>query len=265
MDHPMKSRAALLAIACLGLSTAALANPRPMPMTYGYPTQPKGAFEVEQYADLIPMRVAKESDGGTEAVTSIRSVLQTELEYGITDRLELGWYFVFRQGGSATGPALSFAGVKQRLRLRLAEAGQWPVDVALYVEVAEFHDELEFEQKIILSRRFGRATLAANLWVEQEYKFQEQEWEFFYNPTAAVSFELSPHVSLGLEYWARGRFDDDADEGAVHYLGPTMLLQSGEFWMTLGAYARMDDLTKSAVVGDDAGKFWLRAIIGIGL
>ncbi|MEZ4269468.1 MAG: hypothetical protein R3F39_24165 [Myxococcota bacterium] len=263
----MKPRVLLLATtaALLAVSAAAHANPRPMPFTYGYATQPKGAFEVEQYADLIPMRVAKEGDGGTEAVTAVRSVLQTELEYGITDRLELGWYFVFRQGASASTPALRFAGVKQRLRLRLAEAGDWPIDVALYIEFAQFYDELEFEQKIILSRRFGRATLAANLWVEQEFKFQQNEWVFFYNPTAAVSFELSPHVSLGLEYWARGRFDDDANEGAVHYLGPTLLLQSGEFWMTLGAYARMDDLTKKAVVGDDAGKFWLRAIIGIGL
>ncbi len=252
------------AVAMLALSATAHANPRPMPFTYGYPTQPKGAFEVEQYADLVPVRVAKEGDGGTEAVTSVRSVLQTELEYGITDRLEFGWYFVFRQGASASSPSLRFEGVKQRLRLRLAEAGQWPIDIALYIEFAEFHDELEFEQKIILSRRFGRATLAANLWVEQEFKFQQSEWLFFYNPTVAASFELSPHVSLGLEYWARGRFDD-AGAGAVHYLGPTLLLQSGEFWMTLGAYARMDDLTQKAVVGDDAGKFWLRAIIGIGL
>ncbi len=260
----MNPRAALLAAALLAVSASAHANPRSMPFTYGYSTQPKGAFEVEQYADLVPVRVAREGDGATEAVTAVRSVLQTELEYGLTDRLELGWYFVFRQGASASTPALRFAGVKQRLRLRLAEAGQWPIDIALYVEFAQFYDELEFEQKIILSRRFGRATLAANLWVEQEFRFQDDQWAFFYNPTVAATFELSPHVSLGLEYWARGRFDD-ASAGAVHYLGPTVLLQSGEFWMTLGAYARMDDITQKAVVGDDAGKFWLRAIIGIGL
>lgn len=264
----MNARVALLAAtvaaAWLGVAAAAHANPRPMPFTYGYPSQPKGAFEVEQYVDLVPMRVAKESDGGTQAVTAVRSVLQTELEYGLTDRLELGWYFVFRQGASASTTALQFAGVKQRLRLRLAEAGQWPIDIGLYIEFAEFYDEIEFEQKIILSRRFGRATLAANLWVEQEFKFQENRWLFFYNPTVALSYELSPHVSLGIEYWARGRFDD-ASAGAVHYLGPTVLLQSGEFWMTLGAYARMDDITEKAIVDDDAGKFWLRAIIGIGL
>ncbi|MCB9729593.1 MAG: hypothetical protein H6744_08220 [Deltaproteobacteria bacterium] len=251
---------ALLTVGTLA-APSALANPRPMPFTYGYSTQPKGGFEIEQYADLVPVRIAKEGDGGTEAVTSLRSVLQTELEYGISDRLEFGWYFAFKQAAS-TSPSLAFDGVKQRLRLRLAEAGDWPVDVALYLEMAEFHDELEFEQKIILSRRFGIATLAANLWVEQEWAFQEGEWEFIYNPTVATTFEVSPHVTLGLEYWARGHFGEG---DAHHYLGPTVLLQSGEYWLTLGAYARLDDISEGAVVGDDYGKVWIRAIVGIGL
>ncbi len=90
-----------LAVAALAASSPARATPRPLPFTYPAETLPEGVLEAEQYADLVPVRVAREDAAGTQAVTSIRSVLQTELEYCITDRLELGFYFAFRQNASA--------------------------------------------------------------------------------------------------------------------------------------------------------------------
>lgn len=266
----------LLALTCLWQSQA-LANPRPLPFTYAYPTLPAGKFEFEQYVDLVPVRVSKElPDGSAQGVMSLRSVLQTELEYGITDRLELGWYFVFRQGASAESPFLRFDGIKQRLRYRLAEEGEWPINVGLYLEVAEFHNEIEVEEKILLSRRFGRLNLIANLWVEQEYYFQTGETKFIYNPTVGATFELSPHFTVGAEYWARGRFDSkrgptdldgssDAPTATRHYVGPTLLVQSGEYWLSAGAYVRLDGLSSgNTEIGEPYGRVWVRAIIGIG-
>lgn len=230
---------------------------------------PVGHLEIEQYADLVPMRVAREEAGGTSAVTSMRMTLQTEFEYGVTDWLEFGWYFVFRQGESATTPALRFQGIKQRVRANLSHGRLWPVDVGIYLEVAEYYDEVEIEQKLILSKRLGALRLALNLWVEQEYYFQERAWKFIFNPTAGATYELNPHVSLGVEYWARGRFDSDQSQGgpadAHHYLGPTMLAQSGEYFLTVGAYARLDEFSRAAQVGDDAGKYYVRTMLGIGL
>ena len=265
-----------LTAATLVAATPARATPRPLPFTYPAETLPEGVLEAEQYADLVPVRVAREDAADTQAVTSIRSVLQTELEYGITDRLELGFYFAFRQNASATSPYLQFQGVKQRLRYELSEPGVWPVDVGLYGEIAEFHDEFEFEEKILISKRFGRLGVAANLWVEQEYYFQLEEWKFIYNPTAGLWYEFSPAFSLGAEYWMRGRFDDpepttsasgtsDAPTGTRHYAGPTVMLQSGDYFTSLGAYARLDNLGDDAIVGDQFGKVWFRWLIGIHL
>jgi hypothetical protein len=235
---------------------------------------PKGKVEVEEIADLIPMRVAREkADGTRDAVTALRSVLQTELELGITDRLELALYFSFHQSASAGTPAMRFDGLKQRLRYRFAEEGDWPVDVGVYLEVAEFYNELEIEEKLLLSRRFGYLTLVSNLWVEQEFYFQDQEWKHIYNPTVGGHYELSPNLILGLEYWARGRFDSqsavgqaatDSPSGARHYLGPTFLLQSGEAWCNLGVYARLDHLAESAQAEDPYGKLWFRTMVGMG-
>jgi hypothetical protein len=259
------------------------ATPRPLPFTYPAQTLPQGTLEVEQYVDLVPVRVAREDPEGTRAVTSIGSVLQTELEYGFTDRLEGAFYFTFRQNASASSPALTFQGVKQRVRYELSERGVWPIDVGLYGEIAEFHDEIEFEEKLLLSRRFGAFGVATNLWVEQEYDFQNSEWHFIYNPTLGATYDLSPSFVVGLEYWARGNFSEEEEEeaeaavpGAVapaskipsgprHYLGPTFMAQSADYFFTVAAYARLDHLGDDAVVGDQYGKLWFRVLIGVHL
>ena len=167
--------------------------------------------------------------------------------------------------------------MKQRLRYRFAEEGDLPVDIGAYLEVAEFYDEVELEQKLLLSRRFGYLTAVVNLWVEQEYYFQDQEWKLIYNPTAGAVYEFSPSFMLGLEYWARGRFDDaasasgevapatsDSPSGTRHYLGPTFLLQSGEAWWSTGVYARLDHFSEDAAADDPYGKVWIRTMVGLG-
>jgi hypothetical protein len=253
-------------------ATTAEAHPRQLPFTYGHATMPAGGIELEQYVDLIPMRVVDEQANGSQAVSSTRYELQTEIEAGLTDWLEAGWYFVFRQGASARGSALAFHGVKQRLRAQLAEAGEWPVDIGVYFEVAELTGEVELEQKLIVSKRFGRLSVLANLWVEEEYYFNEKDWKYLYNPTAGVTYELSPAVTTGLEYWARGRFDDLAahEDKAVagrthHYVGPTLLGQRGEVWLCAGAYVRADNLGERIPAGDPWGRVWVRTLLGIGL
>jgi len=263
----------------LALTAPAAANPRPLPFTYPYVTLPEGSLEVEQYVDLIPVRVARElADGTLEGVTSLRAQLTTELEYAVTDRLEVGLYFAFRQGASADTPFLRFQGLKQRARYRFAEVGEWPVDVGVYFEIAEFHDELEFEEKILLSRNFGAVTMVANLWVEQEYYFQTGETKHIYNPTIGGSYDVLPRLQIGAEYWARGRFDstatmtnemmtdtNDSPTRTAHYAGPTVLVQAEKAWLSVGAYARLDTLGDAPIVNDPYGKLWVRAIVGIDL
>lgn len=261
-------------LAATALSAAALANPHPLPYSYPYQTLPQGKIEVEEITDLIPMRVAREKDDGTrDAVTAVRSQLQTELEIGLHDRLELALYFSFHQSATADTPALRFDGLKQRLRYRFAEEGDLPLDLGVYFEVAEFYNEVELEEKLLMSRRFGYLTTVCNLWVEQEYYFQTREWKLIYNPTLGANYEFSPSFMLGLEYWARGRFDrdratveasSDIPSGTRHYLGPTVLLQSGEAWWSTGVYARLDHLTDAAQAGDPYGKVWIRTMVGLG-
>lgn len=264
----------LLIVVLVAIASPAAANPKKLPLSYGTQTMPEGGLEVEQYVDVIPMRVLRENaDGTQEGVWATRYQLQTELEYGLTERLELGLYMAWRQGASADTPFLRFQGLKQRARFRVSDPASWPIGVAVYAEIAEFHDELELEEKLLLSWRRGPIEVVANLWVEQEYYFADDLWKFIYNPTLGATYELSPSATVGLEYWARGRFDspetgvtgDDTDTGDVtrHYVGPTINLARGESWVTLGAYVRVDKA--DLAIGDSFGRVWVRLILGLGL
>jgi len=156
-------------VLCAGLAAApaARANPRPLPFTYVYETLPHGDAEVELYTDLTPQRLL-DADGN--AGWHLASQFQLEVEYGITDRLELGLYLTLQPvdldfpGAPDIGEG---TGIKQRLRYRFADAGVWPVDVAIYGELSENQREIELEGKVILQRRVGAFRLVANLWAER--------------------------------------------------------------------------------------------------
>jgi hypothetical protein len=261
----------LPALLILLAAAPAAATPRSLPFTYPYDTLPAGATELEQYVDMIPTRVARErTDGTLEGVLGHRWVLQTEFEYGITDRLEAAFYLVFRQSASVGSGSLHLQGIKQRLRYRFANDYEWPVGVGAYLEVAEFGDEIEVEEKLIVGRRFGRLQVLANIWFEQERYFQTKETKFIYNPTAGVTWEFSPRLIAGLEYWVRGRLDGGAASGDTpskphHYLGPTLLLQGESMWLSVGAYVGLSSVDNGFRVGEAYGPLWFRTLLGVDL
>src|SRR5262249_5984149 len=152
------------------------------------------------------------------------------------------FYQVFKADPVAGGDnQLRFDGLKWRVRTRLAEPGQWPVDIGLYLELETMHDELSLEEKVNLQRRAGRFRFMANLWVEESLerpfdKKQRSELEFIINPTAGFVYEVTPTFQPGVEYWARGRLSPDGegverhDAAVQHYVGPTVHLNFGKLW-----------------------------------
>ncbi len=224
-------------------------------------------MELEQYVDASPLRAA---DGAGATTADVGYTLQTELEYGLTDRLELGLYLVF--ANDAGGP-LFFDGTKQRLRWRLAEQGDWPVDVALYGEVSECHDELELEEKLILQERWDRVKVAANLWFEQAFTRYQGTPAVLFRPTVGVTGQITPMLHVGAEYWAIGRLDprgqpsgsDVFNDDWHHYVGPTAMLLTGKLWWTVGAYYRLDAGSRTTEVGDIYGHAWVRTVVGLQL
>ena len=255
----------------------ARANPRPLPFTYQSETLPTGAVEVEQFVDLVPVRIVPAS-GNAKVGWYLASQDQTEFEVGLTDRLELSLYLTYVPQPSSNEaqsvPQLPEGnGVKQRVRYRLADPQAWPVDVALYGELSENEREIEVEAKIILQRRVGRVRFITNLWAEDEFYFNGvREWVL--NPTAGVTAELSPRYHLGAEAWMRAE-DQVAGPGGrgfvvkPHvYIGPAFMMNFGRLWWSNGIYLQVTNLGETqqqelAGNGDPFGHVWARTIVGL--
>ncbi|MDB4993359.1 MAG: hypothetical protein JWM74_791 [Myxococcaceae bacterium] len=264
--------------ALLGAPVLAQASPRTLPFTYPYETLPEGAAEVEIYADQTPLRVF-EDPGGDPTKGKLWEPyyrLQTELEYGITNRWEIGFYQVFQaepqDGGDNT---LKFDGFKWRVRTRIAEAGELPVDIGLYLELETLHDEWALEEKILLSRQFGKLRALANLWVEQEVTrpfdgSKSGELEFIVNPTAGLTYQVTPVFHPGIEYWGRGMLEpegegvDRQNSKVHHFVGPTLHFNFGKLWLSAGLYAHLNDINTPRP-GESYGPVWFRSVIGIDL
>jgi hypothetical protein len=264
-------------VAMTTVSDAARATPRPLPFTYPYETLSEGDLEVELYGDMTPLRVAADSASGTSArLWEPGYVLQNEFEYGVTDHVEVAAYQVFEatplDGGSNV---MTFDGFKFRVRARLAEVGEWPVDVGLYLELEAMHDEVALEEKVIVAKHLGRVHLMANLWVEQAYTrpfdASQRRLEFIVNPTGGVTYEVAPWFQPGVEYWARGELGTQGDtplevinNRVHHFVGPTMHFDWGKLWWSLGLYA---DLTSAGTPqpGEIYGPLWARTVLGLTL
>ena len=172
-----------------------------------------------------------------------------------------------------TGGPIFFDGTKQRLRFRLAEQGELPVDVALYGEVSEFHDELELEEKVILSKRFDKVRVMANLWFEESFEHYSGEAEVLFHPTLGVTGEITPVFHVGAEYWAAGKLENEGAPGSVdefndrfhHYVGPAVSLQFGKLWWSAAAYLRLDSMKRAVEIDDQYGHLWVRSVIGLSL
>ena len=271
-----RSSAALpfaLVAALIAWAGAASANPRPLPFSYQHEQIAKGAAELEQYVDLTPARAQDASSG--EPRWYGLSQFASEFEYGLNDRLELGLYVTYAPAAASGFTNIPSPpdgnGMKQRLRFKLAETGEWPIDVSLYGETVENEREFELEAKVILQRRFGMARLIANASAEQEF-YYDGKHDLVLNPSAGLTFELSPTIQPGIEWWMRSEYplDDPPDArpfqlGPHHYLGPTVLLQFGALWWTTGVYFRLSDTSYEMKIGDGFGGIWARSVLGIEL
>jgi hypothetical protein len=269
---PFVFAAALSLLAALTTAGDAAAHPRPLPFTYTYPTLGKGEVEVEQYVDVDPVKALSAATGKPTFYAGTQ--LQTELEIGLTDRLELGLYATFAppptEEMSSTPVLPTGNGAKERLRLRLAEEGAWPVDVGLYGELTENEREIEVEGKVILARRFGRLLVATNLVAELE-AYYKGEAELVLAPTAGVSLEAARWLHGGIEYFARGELpfhpprERGFNLGPHHYLGPTMMFEMDRVFWSTGAYFRLSDVGRVLEPGDAFGPIYVRTIVGVGL
>ncbi len=240
------------AAACAALlaAPAARADRRSFVRAYEYATQPQGNLEVEVWNDVeVP------SQGGTDAAGTVH---RFELEYGLTDHWDLSLYHVFTQSPDA---GFAFDSWRLETRYRLAEKGEWPVDVMLYFEVerpAAFTEPFETEEKVILARDIGPFGLVANLVAEQKllHLAEGRMWEL----DLGARYEVSPHLRIGAEFW--GSQQTVLGESRTSYFaGPSISVEVSKIWLQIGAGFGSGPLG----LGDPDSSVLVRSVLGFNL
>ena len=218
--------------ALLAAATDARADRRTMIRAYEFQTQPKGNLELELWNDVEAPR---------SAFTDSTIVTRVELEYGLTDRWVTALYHVFAQGGPQAEPKpFHFDSWRLETPYRLAEKGEWPIDVMIYGELerpANFNEPFETEEKLILEKDFGRIALVANLVAEQHLFRADlgRTWEV----DLGARYELMPQLRAAVEFWTTQEYVGP-DVSRNYYLGPSLSVATERVWLQFGVGFGLD-------------------------
>jgi hypothetical protein len=232
----------------------ALADERPYAFTYEPTVSAQGEMELEFYETLYQPK-----EGGSAASTWEHKL---ELGYGLTDRLSLSAYGVFR---TTSAESFQAEAIRLEARYKLLDAGASPVDLVLYGELEkEVVDDKPWglEEKVILGRNYGRLSWALNLIAEQEFPAGGGN-ELKLGWSAGMAAEPVNGLRLGVEgFGTRVRAADGAREYTA-YAGPTgavslpfmSKLGVNSAWLILGAVFGLnpasDKVQARAVLGTD--------------
>lgn len=214
----------IIGISSILVAGAARADRRDFVRAYQYATQPAGNLEFELWNDVLAPR----SGGFKDAAIEHR----LELEYGLTDHWDLALYHVFAQDPAG---GYRFDSWRSETRYRLAERGEWPVDVMLYFELerpAAFAEPWETEEKLILAHDFGPLQLVTNLVAEEKllHAGDGHLWEV----DLGARYELSPSFDLAGEAWTIHETVAGVTTTSW-FAGPSISVATSRIWVQLGA------------------------------
>jgi hypothetical protein len=239
-----------IGISLLVAAGSAWADRRTLIRAYEFQTQPKGNLEFELWNDVEAPR---------SSIESSTILHRLELEYGLTDRWDAALYHVFAHGGDRTNPApFHFDSWRLETRYRLAEKGEWPIDVMIYGEIerpGNFAEPFVTEEKLILERDLmPRLALIANVAAEQHLLRADLGRAFELD--LGARYELMPQLRVGAEFWTTWEYVGDRVT-RNYYAGPAISVATNKLWFQVGTGIGLDP-------GQDQQLF-IRSVLGFNL
>lgn len=228
----LTSRSLNFAIPCLGISlalvTSAAAGSRKFGYSYETTTMPAGAMELES---IVTWKTDQASDPDFE-----RYDIRNEFEYGVTDRLQLAFYFAdLRYEESATESGkFELHDMAVEVIYNLTDPNTTPFGSALYGEIKGSDDFIELEGKFLLQKNLGPWTLIYNIGGEIEWENDYLDDKAELMQSAGVSYQFNPAWSVGAEALheiAVPEVETFGDSGV--YLGPNVSWRNEQFSLTL--------------------------------
>ena len=212
-------RASLLASTaiCFSLSNAT-ADDRHFAFTYETITAAKGQVELENWITWE----ARRGNGDNTNLWKFR----TEIEYGITDRLQLGVYLAnWNLTHDATHDnSVRYESASAELIYRMSHPTTDPIGSAIYLEVAGGRNLFAVEGKLLLQKNIGKLIVAWNGVLEAEWAgrgLHERTGKL--EQTFGVSYQFTPAFSAGGELVHEVAFEDWSKSGPnILFAGPNV-------------------------------------------
>jgi hypothetical protein len=210
--------------AALILANPAEAGSRRFTYSYETTTMPKGAMELESW---VTWKTDKESDPDFE-----RFDIRNEFEYGLTDRLQLAYYFAdLRYEESATESGKTeFYDVAFEAIYNLTDPNTTPFGSAIYGEIKGSDDFIELEGKFLLQKNIGQWMMVYNIGGEIEWEDDYQNDEAELMQSAGIAYQIDTSWSVGAEILHEIAVPDVESIGdSAVYLGPNVSWRNQQF------------------------------------
>jgi len=243
--HPA-SRIVFVVLLSILPAICAFAGVRHFTYLYEAPTSPPGSVELENTVTW-----AHDTDRNDVFI-------REEIEIGIADRFQLGIYPL--DWSHHTDEGFQYNGGAIELIYNLSNPVIDPVGISLYQEISVARQHFESESKLIAQKNFGRWILDYNATLEAEWEskgLEEQSGEL--QQALAASYEISPRLSVGIEFLHEIVFPDWRDDEDIRniFVGPNISYRRQSWFVTITALAQATDTA-------DEADFQLRTIFGIG-
>ena len=239
---PFRLRSALLPFvavsAFVATSLPVSAGQRKFAYTYETTTAPKGAIEIENH---VTWKAGRE-DGRRVNQFDFRH----ELEIGVTDRLQLGFYVAdWSYNNSDPQKHLRYEHSAIEAIYSLTNPTTDWLGSAVYLEVAGAKDLLEIEGKLMLQKNLGPVTIAYNAIVEGKWEGvhlgEENNGEFA--ETLGASVEVNRNFSVGAEVLHEIDIPDwERAEDSIVFAGPNASVHAGRFFATATCLFQLTDI-----------------------
>lgn len=228
LSRTIQGSLALLAWALImGMGHTAKAGTRAFTYVYETTTQPKGAAEYEQW---ITWKTDKDSDPDYDRIE-----FRHELEFGVTDKLQLGLYlsdWSYTDGASVGNDGTQWNNVAVEAIYNLTNPTTDFLGSALYGELKVGDEKLALETKLLLQKKIDNINFAYNFIFEAEWEGQDyNEEKGVFGQTFGVSYEIDPSLAVGFELQHEMEYADFNSLGdSVVHIGPNLSYRSKSNW-----------------------------------
>jgi hypothetical protein len=227
-----RTAAALLLVGGILLPVAAAAQQNFEIQVYEAETLAPGKTMVELHSNMAVKGTTTTVDGVLPTQHALHETL--EITHGFTPWFETAFYIF-----TSVQPGIGYEWVGDHIRpkVRVPESWGWPVGLALSTEMGYQQrrfspDTWTVEFRPIIDKKVGPWYFSLNPVVGRSLKGQNSGQGFDFSPAAKISYDLTPKVAAGIEYYgALGpihRFDRPKDQ--QQQLFPVVDLNLGPRW-----------------------------------